>query len=196
MINKLKMTALVAAFTGLCVSVQANPINGDISFDGAVTLNGSLKTATAITGYSSLTVLGGLETGTYAPLNAGGGNGVNGISGLDFSTFGFGGNVLTPSPLSPLWTVNFGGNVYSFDATSVQIVTQINSFLNLSGNGVAYLNGGDATLGTWTITDTTGSGLKFTFGSSALVPDSGTTVGLLGAGLAGCALLNRKLKLA
>ena len=190
------MTVVVAAFAGACASVQANPINGEISFDGAVTLNGSLATATKITGYSNLTVEGGLETGTYAPLNAGGGNGVNGISGLDFSTFGFGGNVLAPSPLSPLWTVSFGGNVYSFDATSVQIVTQITGFLNLSGSGVAYLNGGDATLGTWTITDTGATGPKFTFGSSAVVPDSGTTVGLLGAGLAGCALLNRKLKLA
>jgi len=184
------LTGLVAA--GLGMTAQALPsINGAISFTGGSTTDtGNLGTATALTGYSSLSVLAGAETGNYLPLSPAG----NGGGTLSFTPFSFAGSVLTPSPLVPLWTITYLVVTYSFDATSVLIATQTSTFLNLTGSGIAHETGYADSPGTWSITDTTqGASLVFTFGASTTVPDGGTTVLLLGAALSGLALIRRKL---
>src|SRR5580700_8067570 len=105
------MLAMVTVVVGWVGTVQAIPIiNGSISFAGGATLNGNLQTATAFTGYSSLSVLAGAETGSYSALNGGGSFGGT----LSFTPFNFTANTVTP-----LWTVTFNGITYSFDATSV-----------------------------------------------------------------------------
>jgi len=195
--NKWLMMAAVAVVVSLSESVQALPtITGNIQFTGGVTVNtGNLTTATAISSYSSLSVQAFAETGSYLPLNLGGGVGQNGITALSFTPFSFGGNVLGPSnPLIPLWTVTLSGITYSFDANSVTIATQNSGFLNLTGTGTAHITGFQDTAGTWTITDTGSSGPTFTFGaSSTAVPDGGTTMVLLGAALSGLGLIRKKL---
>jgi hypothetical protein len=183
------MAATVAALVGFSASVQAVPVSGTIEFIGGSTVNtGNLGTATAITGYSSLSVLGLAETGSYAPLNGGGNFGGT----LTFSTFGFGGNVLNPASVL-LWTLTSGGITYSFTATSVFISSQSPTFLNLTGTGYANITGYTATLGTWSITDTAQGGQVFTFGAATTVPDGGTTVMLLGAAFAGLCLYRKKV---
>jgi len=185
------MLAAVTVIVGFCETVQAIPtINGTISFTGGSTINTlSLADATAFTGYSSLSILGGAETGSYSALNGGGSFGGT----LSFSPFDFTLNVLTPNPLVPLWTVTFNGITYSFDATSVTVATQNSMFLNLTGNGVAHITGfQDALDGTWSITDVGGSPI-FTFGNSTTVPDGGTTVILFGVALTGLGLFRKKL---
>jgi len=183
------MAATVAALVGFSASVQAVPVNGTISFIGGSTVNtGNLGTATAITGYSSLSVLGGAETGSYGALNGGGNFGGT----LTFSPFSFTGGVLNPASVL-LWTVTSGGITYSFTATSVAINSQSSIFLNLTGSGVASITGYGSSSGTWSITDTTQGGPIFTFGASTTVPDGGTTVMLLGAALAGLCLFRKKV---
>src|SRR6185295_3024255 len=116
------MAVLGAAVLGLGTTAQAIPsVSGSISFTGGSTVDSGtdLSTATAFTGYSSLQVLAGTAAGSYAPLNGGGS-----FNGVSFSTFSFGGNVLSPNPLVHLWSVTDGATVYSFDATSVHIDTQ------------------------------------------------------------------------
>jgi len=195
--GKLTAIALVVASVGYTVSVQAVPISGSIYFTGGATLNGSgtdgLADATAFTGFSNLGVL--TATGSYSPIL------VNGVSSVSFQTFSFAGGVLSPSPLQYLWSVtDDSGNTYTFEATDAMIVSQyINSdgtsFLNITGGGYAFVNGGDQTAGAWSITDTGSSPTQatFTFGSATAVPDGGTTVMLLGVALSGFVLFRKKL---
>ena len=186
------MAATVVALVGFSASVQAVPISGVINFgtSSSATVNsGNLGTATAISSYGNVFVSAGTETGSYAPLNGGGNFG----STLAFSTFGFGGNVLSPASVL-LWTVASGGVTYSFTATSVQIVLQNSTFLDLQGNGSANITGYDSTIGTWSMLFTgLGGTTTFTFGAATAVPDNGTTVMLLGAAFAGLCLFRKKV---
>jgi hypothetical protein len=134
-------------------------------------------------------VLAGAETGSYTALNGGGNFG----STLTFSSFGFAGNVLNPASVL-LWTVTSGGITYSFTATSVQIILQNSTFLDLQGTGTASITGYTSAVGTWSIIDTgLGGGPLFSFGASTTVPDGGTTVMLLGAAFAGLCLFRKKV---
>lgn len=193
-ITTLALAAFVAA-TLAGTSLQAGPITGSINFDGIATSNtGHLGTATAFSSITDVVTEPG-ELGTYSVVPTG--------VAATFTPFAF-----TAADVTPLWTFSFAGNTYSFNATSVAVISQSSHFLDLSGNGYAYLNGLDKTAGTWSITDTGGKP-TFTFGEAtvAAVPDQGATglllaagVGLLGIGLwlkrkratvalAGCAAL-------
>jgi hypothetical protein len=95
--------------------------------------------------------------------------------------------------VTPLWTFSYGGNTYSFTATSVQIARRTTNFLDLEGAGYGTFNGLDTSAGTWSITDTrVGSATTFTFGASSAVmastPDGGMTAVLLCLGLIGVTL--------
>jgi hypothetical protein len=180
----MKLTHITKIGSALVISAsffataKATPITGDINFDGiAVTNTGSLGTATSFRSISDVTVVP-VEDGNYT--------GTTGAA-VTFTPFSF-----SAAGVTPLWTFTVGAVTYSFDATSITIVTQKVGFLNLQGNGWAYETGFTPTYGTWTITDT---GLKstVTFGSTASfpppsVPDSGATALLIGLGLAGVAV--------
>jgi hypothetical protein len=183
----LSIVAVVMA--SLSMTAQAIPISGAIAFSGGTTLNGSLASATAFTGYSDVQIATATPpTGTYAGLPTG----VSSPSPITFADFTF-----NPVPVSSfvLWTFNYGGLTYSFTASSVLVNLQNSSFLNISGNGTASITGYDTTAGSWTIT-VTGSDTVLAFASSASVngvPDGGTTVLLLGAALAALGLIQRRL---
>ncbi len=167
-----KIGSLLVVSAALIATAKALPISGDINFDGVATTNtGSLATATAFTSISGVTVVP-VEDGNYA--------GTTGAP-VTFTPFSF-----SAAGVTPLWTFTWGGITYSFDATSITIVSQKVGFLNLEGNGWAMETGFDATAGTWSITDT-GTKATVTFGSAATVPDSGATALLIGLGLAGVA---------
>jgi hypothetical protein len=174
-------TLLVAlgASVVLGVSARATPINGAINFDGiATTDTGHLATATDYTSISDVTVVAG-GTGSYAAVPTG--------TPATFTPFSF-----SASSVMPLWTFNWGGNTYSFTATSIAITHQGPDFLDIGGMGYASLNGMNTPGGTWSFTDTrVGSSTTFTFGASSAVlttPDGGMTAVLLGLGLAGVSL--------
>jgi hypothetical protein len=187
--NLLKYFAVSAAAlmaAGL-MTVQATGISGEVDMSGTVTLNNtSLGSASAATAFSSVTV-GGAPTGNYA-----------GTFGSSVTWSGFSWpSVVT---VSPLWTFISGGNTFSFDLSSVAVVTQNNTFLNLLGSGTLKETGFANTSGSWsfTISNPTGGShadFMFTFANSqtAAVPDGGTTVILLGAAISGLALLRKKI---
>ena len=169
----------LAASVVLGVSARATPINGAVNFDGVATTDtGKLSTATEYTSITGVTVVAG-GSGTYAAVPSG--------TPATFTPFSF-----SASGVMPLWTFNWGGNTYSFTATSIGITEQSNDFLDIGGMGYATLNGVNTPGGTWSITDTrVGSSTTFTFGASSAVlttPDGGMTAVLLGLGLAGVSL--------
>jgi roadblock/LC7 domain-containing protein len=168
-----KIGSALIVSVALIASAKALPsITGDINFDGVATTNtGNLATATSFTTITGVSVVP-VEDGTYT--------GTTG-AGATFTPFSF-----TAAAVTPLWTFTWGGITYSFDATSITIVTQKKGFLNLQGWGWANATGYASTEGSWSITDT-GTKSTVTFGSAATVPDSGATALLIGLGLAGIA---------
>lgn len=127
----------------------APDITGAIHFYGGANLNAPLATASAFTNFYGPTlsdpplVLGGSQTGTFS-----------GVPDNTPTTF----NVFTFSPVPPapftLWSFNVGPAAYSFDVTSMAIVLQTPSFLNLNGSGIVRITGYADTAATWSITGT------------------------------------------
>lgn len=184
----LALTALVAA------STQAIPITGSVDMSGTATLDstllGSAGSATAFTGVT----VGGVPTGSYA-----------GTFGDSVTWKAFGWNPST-APVTSLWSYHdiVTGFTYTFDLASVTVKSQDNTFLNLLGTGTLNITGVgspyDATSGSWSFTISNPDGgahanFAFTFANSqtAVLPDGGATVMLLGAALSGLALIRRKL---
>ena len=189
---KYKALSLLAAglLSGVlfCNQAQAILITGSIEMGGKATLDnanlGSATKATVVTG-SSVQLADGTFTGTDD-------------TGVTWNT-PFAWNPPN-TPIDNLWSFTFDGKTYAFDLTTVTIVSQSSSFLNLTGVGVLQISGGlyDDTAGdfSFTITDTGGpnANMKFFFGAStSAVPDGGLTIALLGSALVGLGLLRRKL---
>jgi hypothetical protein len=191
--NKSIITALAIGAISLLLAspqAQANPISGAIGFSGSYTLPGgqNLGDATELLNISAVVVS---TVGAYSGIT------------LDTTTAAFANplhiNPSTPAPL--LWTVVFGGNTYTFGATTSTVTEQgfvpsAGSYeLDMGGKGWAEINGLDQTSGTWVVTASE-TGLAVGFESSASVvgvPDTGMTLGLLGSAMLALQGLRRKL---
>jgi hypothetical protein len=142
-----------------------------------------MGSATGFASVSGATVQG-IGVGSYAGVSVG--------TAATFTPFSF--NALT---VTPLWTFNFGGLTYSFDATSVVVDLQNNTFIDLSGTGLAVITktgGGSAgfttTAGTWSFVGTQQGRSSATWASAASAPEGGATSVLIGLGLAGICLFS------
>jgi hypothetical protein len=128
---------LVVADLSQNVLAAPPPINGAIYFAGSYAVNGPLTNATAITNFSnvSITAQGGVYTNP--PFG----------TPVSYRPFTFN----PPAALvAPLWSFTNGGVIYSFDATSMTVVTQSSTFLAIQGTGIAHITGYADTPGTWT----------------------------------------------
>lgn len=186
----LRLKSVVAVIGVFCVScsLHAVQITGGISLAGGyITDTGDLNTATAFTSFTSVNVpVGGLSGSYLAP-------GVNlsiatpgsiQMNGFSFSPF---------TPVIPLWLTVGTQTAASFDLSDISWSRPAANMLVVTGNGMLYLAGFEATRGTWVFSANQAGG-TFSFSSSnAAVPDGGTTALLLGSALAGVALLRRKL---
>ncbi len=199
---KISKTILAVLATGLISGgllsqqAQAAQITGDISFGGtAIFDTHSLATATQVNSFQALT--GELNS---ARVGSGPGDATGDFSGLNSQLASFPPHyVFSPSSTQdPLWSI--GG--FTFHLTSSTVVLQTQNFLNILGTGfITSSNPGfDRTGGTWSFASSNSSGrnhASFTFqansGAVPTVPDSGSTVALLGAGLIGLAALRAKL---
>jgi|GEM_PF-4890974 hypothetical protein len=191
--RKMDLRKIVVAAVIFVATWQVNAafISGELQFQGHVVLDGPVGEADQIISYSGPgpngkpTVLGGSTSGDYASVLGG--------TEVTWSPFVF--NPADAS-VSPLWSFTFNGLNYWFNATSVSVVTQNDTFLNIVGNGVAYIDGFEATAGSWQLT-VTGGTANFAFGaySSAAgsVPDTGMAAGMLLTSLSGLWFLRRKL---
>jgi PEP-CTERM motif len=191
---------LVAGAVGLCVvSLTAQAVvyqfTGQISFVGGAVIDSAVPGATTFTsfigplGTGDPVVQGGMETGAYATVP--GGTDVAFAAPFTFS----------PAPISPfqLWTFTIGPTTYSFDVTSVTTDTQNMfpggiAFLNVGGDGQAYITGYSATPATWSITGTSANSaaVTITIGSAINAVPEPSTASLIVAGLLICGVAFRQ----
>lgn len=172
--------SLVLAFSGfMAFNAVASMFNGDISFGDTYTTDAALTEFTAFSGVKA----SGTD-GIYTPIPA--------STPVTFSPFTFW-TSLSPNPLAPFWTLNFGGKTYSFDLTSLTVDTRSNKVITLEGTGIAHITGFDNTPGTWYLSATRSgqtNSLSASFGATAVpIP---ATIWLLGAGLVGLLGVHRR----
>ena len=175
----------VVVLVGLGATVQATPITGGISFGGGYSLPNTttfltpsnqiiFTTKSAVTGANGSFALAGIGVGSLVTM----------ASPLNINP--------TVTPVNPLWSIG----AFTFDAITLTESSQTANTLTLTGFGfILDGNSSDTVNGEWIGTFNTLSG-TFSFSASAGaigIPDGGTTVMLLGAGLSGLALLRKKL---
>ena len=189
------ISSAILAMSGFALSAQANsiPIVGNISLSGTVTMNGpSFDTATAFTGFEDVTVGGpSALSGDYV-----------GTSGSAVTLTPFTWSPPTAStPINPLWSFVYDGDTYSFDLTVLHEDYASPTGLLLSGQGTAYITGPGTdylpTSGTWDFSSQSQGQTSFTYSSTTIVhaasvPDSGSTVAMMGASLIGLIVMGRK----
>jgi hypothetical protein len=185
---KLKRIASLTVAIALAgtVASQAIPITGELSFDGTITFDSDIATATTITAFLNERVSALTQSGSYAPIPDN--TPVTFAEPINFVSFS--------GPLANLWQLSHGGLNYSFTLNSLAIVFQGPGFLNLSGQGMAHITGFTDTPGVWRLTAQEGN-QRFSFSASSAVvgvPDGGATVMLLGAAVMTFAMVRRKLK--
>lgn len=173
------------------LAVQAQVFTGSLDFYGGATLNQTLGTATGFTSYfgpggtGDPLVLGGTQTGIYSSVPSG--------TQVTFTPF-----IFDPAPASPFqfWTLTSGSTTYSFDITSVTTDFQNSNFLNLAGQGVAFI-GSTALPSVWSLTDTGGgSSLNVTFGVAVTAVPEPSSIVLFFAGLVTCLVIAFRRQLA
>ena len=179
----LKFVTGTALALGIAATSQATLINGSAGFAGTFTSNGSggnLTTATVLSVPSAVLL-----------------SAQNDFSGSALGSFAstFHVNPATPI-LGVLFTLTKGLTTYTFTVnTETQTADSANT-ISLSGTGtVSDGNSADNTSGNWQI-NFGATDAAFTFQSTAgtaTVPDGGSTLMLIGAGLSGLGLLRRKL---
>ena len=172
---------ILAAFATALIAAQAFAFTGTVGMGSSDGLNNA-----------SLTKSGSIYT-----LHFGANWDVQAVSGsytglgelVAYTNFSFDGSGnISGGTVSPLWSYSDSGNTFTFDLASPITVNSVsNSFLQLIGTGTAFINGSDATAGTWSITgNKTGVNFHFTAASvTTAVPDGGSAVALLGLALAG-----------
>jgi protein with PEP-CTERM/exosortase system signal len=198
---------LLSCSSFICQQAQATQINATINFSGSVTLskNPAMMTSSLVfTGPVSTT----LSTGDFASIPVG-------TNADFFENLTFNDNTLEVinSPFL-FWELHFGGNVYQFllEPGNPYFLTSGNVTLGhggpnpspwsftMSGPGSLAASGFDDTFGTFTLSGTgTAANLVFAGSFSAVsapVPDSGTTLALLGLALAVVEVLRRQFKAA
>ena len=174
-----KIASALLVAVGLTATSFANPINGNITFKGGVTLDSTtVTTATTVLSWNDAQVQ-----------NADG----------DFATFTSSGrSVAFNAPwsfnsgaLSNFWSVDG----FTFDLISSSVVYQNHGFIFVDGSGTVSGHDFDSYVGTWSFTtQDRSSGGIFSFSGSSSVPDSGTTALLLGTALVGMSVIARRRK--
>lgn len=171
---------------GCPLMLPAAQITGGISLSGNVSFVGNdIDSATAFQSFSGVTIAS--VSGSYSIAGLAPGTAVS-MSGFSFNPF-------SPAGVIPLWQTSSGVPA-SFDLTSLNIASQGNGFLALTGTGTLHLLGFDNTPGFWRFSSQQGD-TTFSFSSSNFsVPDGGATLVLLALALAPVFILRRKVPVA
>jgi hypothetical protein len=189
--KKLMLALLATAF--VAVGTQAYAFDGTVIFgssDGKsnVTVTNKKGSTTVAFGANWVVEPGG--SGAYT------GTGGAAVSYTNFTYTTGTGVITSPGATFTLWSFVSGTHTYTFDLNS-PVVQGVNTgtVFQVSGTGTAFIDGADPSAGTWSLTGTS-SGASFKFVSSsvtAVVPDGGSAVALLGIALAGIEGLRRKI---
>ena len=185
--KKILLTLAATAFVG----AQAYAFSGSITMGGTTTTSTS-KGITSVMFGSDWAVSGTIPpTGAYSAVTAG--------TAVSYTNFKYNKTTLAlvPPTTFTLWSFAFGGNTYTFDLNSpLDAAFNSSGSFSINGHGTAYINGGDASNGFWSISGTKKTA-TFTFNSSSVtsvVPDGGSAVALLGIALAGIEGARRMLR--
>jgi hypothetical protein len=189
-LTKTSLALLVAGLISCSLfgpQAQAVPITGAITFGGTVTLDTtSAGTATAVLMWHEKD-----NTGTPFVTSADGSfSGLTGSAATFVAPWSF-----NSGAIMGFWSV--GG--FTFDLISSHILFQGGGGVLVTGSGTISGNGFTPTLGTWSFTTqdpSAGVPPVFSFSASTGapgVPDSGSTVALLGVALVGVEVIRRKL---
>jgi hypothetical protein len=173
--------SLVVVLIGvMAFGAVATQITGAISFSGTDTQsNTDLSVATAFTSFTNVVVSTTGGTGTYLPALLG--------QAVTFNPFTFRPS-LFPSPVVPLWTFDFGGKTYSFDATGVSVDFSNQNTITMEGTGTAHATGFDSTPGQWFFSANNALGTSsFSVSTEASAVPEPTSLLLFGLGLVGLA---------
>jgi hypothetical protein len=181
--KKLVTIGLVAlALMAAPRAAQAAAIKGSIGFGGGFTPTGgtNLGNATGLHFVNPIIVTNP-RSGDYAAVPAG--------TLTNFTDFTFN---PASTPVVPLWSFTIGAVTYSFDLSSVTVVNQSKTFLNLTGTGILHITGFDDTPAIWTFSGTK-AGASFSFGSdaTAVAPEPASIL-MLGLGFLGTARAVRR----
>jgi hypothetical protein len=170
---------------------QADPIVGNITFGGAVNLDtASAGTATAVTAWygfggvgNPLVVDADGDFLTYV---------TPGVSSAVFATPW----TFNSGPVANFWSV--GGFTFNLTVSSIFSQGGNPAGVIVTGYGWIFGNGFDPTFGTWAFSTqdpSAGQPARFSFSAaSGTVPDSGSTVALLGLAIVGVEVLRRRQK--
>jgi VPDSG-CTERM motif len=192
--KNLSKTMLAVLATGLLscgvFCQQAQAFSGEIQFGGKAQASGSSCTAcdTTITFTNpGWTVIG--ANGDYS--------GTEG-SATTFNGFSFTGDGVSATldaAVTPQWTFMSGGVTYSFDLNALTSAHVQPGSMAFTGTGEAFVNGNSVGDATWSLQGSS-SGFVFRLASSttAVTPDGGSAVALLGIALAGIEVVRRKMK--
>ena len=178
---KILLTSLLVAG-----AAQALPITGTINIssfaDNAFNVNYVTNTVTFGAGTNAIVTN---PTGSYLGLLG---------AGVHYNSF-----VYSPfvGPISPLWMTTTGAPASSFNLTSITFIDEnVGNSLTLTGLGIAFVDGFDPTVGSWSFTATQ-NGTTFGWDSinspAPRVPDGGATLALLGLGVLGLGGMRRFL---
>jgi hypothetical protein len=170
-------------------TVYALPISGGIHFGGGFVPIDVLSTPTSLEAATGIDFTGAVVTavsGDYASITPF-------ITPVTFAAFQFSPN-LVPNPVDPLWSINSGGDVYSFTLSEISISLQDANNMDLWGTGTLFMIGFDSTFAQWTFEGNQGGGaFSFTsIGSPIPGAPEPTSMLLLGTGLVGLAFFSRK----
>lgn len=186
------MFALLATAAFAALGTQAYAFSGTVVF-GPVNAAKNNLVVTNKAGSTSLAF------NANWMVDAGGSGAYTAATGLvTYTNFSYttGGGPTTPATPFTLWSFTSGTHTYTFELDS-NIAEGANtaSVFQVSGTGTAFIDGGDPSAGTWTLTGSPGSGsFKFVAASvTSVVPDGGSAVALLGIALAGIEAARRKI---